>query len=61
MSSSDTETKRGSVINIPSEYRLSQKWSTALERFGFNIAIGSAVGLGVSLVLFRKYSFYYLI
>jgi hypothetical protein len=55
---SDTEvTKSGSGINIPSEYRLSHKWSNALERFGFSIAVGSAVGLGVSMVLFRKFFF----
>jgi hypothetical protein len=40
---------------IPSELRLSSKWDVAIPRFLAHNAIGAALGLGVSLVLFSKY------
>lgn len=50
---SDNEEESKSII--PSELRLSSKWDVAIPRFVAHSAIGSAVGLGVSLVLFSKY------
>jgi hypothetical protein len=50
-----TETKSRSILNIPSELRLSQKWDFALETIGNRTAIGFAIAGLSSFVLFSKF------
>jgi hypothetical protein len=41
---------------FPSEFRLVKKWESLAENAAIYAGIGTTIGLGVSLVLFRKFS-----